>query len=95
MIINNESWFVAKDICDILGYSETNALIKRLDNEDFISAKLEGMNMKSTLINESGLYTSIIGSKLPTAREFKRWITHEVIPSNSANICDSVYSIIL
>ncbi|MBS4958833.1 MAG: phage antirepressor KilAC domain-containing protein [Clostridium sp.] len=77
----NEPWFVAKDVADTLGYSETNAMTKRLDEVDFISDKLEGMNMKSTLINESGLYSAILGSHLPTAKKFKRWVTGEVLPS--------------
>ena len=80
-IRNEEFWFVAKDISDILKYSETNAMTKRLDSDEVISDKLEGMNMKSTLINESGLYNAIIGSKLPEAKLFKKWITSEVLPS--------------
>ena len=80
-IRNEEFWFVAKDISDILKYSETNAMTKRLDSDEIISDKLEGMNMKSTLINESGLYNAIIGSKLPEAKLFKKWITSEVLPS--------------
>ena len=81
VLIKGEPHFVGKDVADILGYSETNAMTKRLDEEDFISAKLSGMNMKSTIINESGLYAAIIGSKLPQAKEFKYWVTHEVLPS--------------
>lgn len=81
VLIEGEPYFVGKDVADILGYSETNAMTKRLDEEDFISAKLSGMNMKSTIINESGLYAAIIGSKLPAAKEFKHWVTHEVLPS--------------
>lgn len=79
--INEKSYFIGKDVADVLGYSETNAMTKRLDEEDFISAKLEGMNMNSTLINESGLYSAIIGSRLPAAKKFKRWVTSEVLPS--------------
>jgi len=78
---NDEFWFVAKDIADILNYSETNAMTKRLDSDEIISDKLEGMNMKSILINESGLYNAIIGSKLPEAKQFKKWVTSEVLPS--------------
>lgn len=78
---NNEPWFVGKDVAEVLGYSETNAMTRRLDDEDFISTKLSGMNMKSTIINESGLYAAIIGSKLPNAKKFKRWVTSEVLPS--------------
>ena len=77
---NGNIWFVGKDIAKALGYTETNALTKRIDNEDFMSAKLEGMNMNSVLINESGLYSAILGSRLQKAKEFKRWVTSEVLP---------------
>lgn len=80
-IIDDEPWFIAKDVAFVLGYSETNAMTKRLDEEDTISAKLSGMNMRSILINESGLYTAVIGSTLPNAKRFKRWVTNEVLPS--------------
>ncbi|BBK75870.1 phage antirepressor [Clostridium butyricum] len=83
--INGESYFVAKDIAEKLGYSETNALTKRLDEDEFISDKLEGMNMKSILINESGLYNAVLGSKLPNAKKFKKWITRDVLPSIRKN----------
>lgn len=78
---NGEPWFVAKDIASILGYSETNTMTKRLDEDDFISTKMEGMNMKSILLSESGLYSAILGSKLPNAKRFKRWVTSEILPS--------------
>lgn len=78
---DRQPWFVGKDVADILGYSETNAMTKRLDEEDFISDKLEGMNMKSTLINESGLYSAVLGSHLPTAKKFRRWVTSDVLPT--------------
>lgn len=81
MLIKSEPWFVAKDVADILEYSETAQMTRRLDNEDSMSVKLTGMNMKSTIINESGLYEAIIGSKKKDARKFKRWITHEVLPT--------------
>lgn len=79
--IDNEPWFVAKDVSDILGYDQTSNMLKRIDEEDFMSSKLDGMNMKSTLINESGLYSAIIGSKKPEAKQFKRWVTSEVLPT--------------
>lgn len=81
LIKDNEPWFVAKDVAQILGYSETAAMNKRLDEDEFISAKLEGMNMNSTLINESGLYNAVLGSNKPEAKEFKKWVTSEVLPS--------------
>lgn len=81
VLIENEPWFVAKDVADILEYSDTQAMTRRLDKEDIMTDKLSGMNMKSTIINESGLYESIIGSKKKETRPFKRWITHEVLPT--------------
>lgn len=81
VVLDNEPWFVGKDVALALGYSETNAMTKRLDTEDSISAKLSGMNMKSILINESGLYAAIFGSKLESAKTFKRWVTAEVLPT--------------
>lgn len=81
VLIESEPWFVAKDVADILEYSDTQAMTRRLDKEDIMTDKLSGMNMKSTIINESGLYESIIGSKKKETRPFKRWITHEVLPT--------------
>lgn len=81
VLIKNEPWFVAKDVADILEYSDTQAMTRRLDKEDIMTDKLSGMNMKSTIINESGLYESIIGSKKKETRPFKHWITHEVLPT--------------
>lgn len=81
VLIENEPWFVAKDVADILEYSETAQMTRRLDKEDSMSVKLTGMNMKSTIINESGLYEAIIGSKKKEVKPFKRWITHEVLPT--------------
>lgn len=77
---DGQLWFVGKDVAEALGYSETNAMTKRLDDEDFISDKLEGMNMRSTLISESGLYSAVLGSKKEEAKKFKRWVTSEVLP---------------
>ena len=79
--INDEPWFVGKDVADILGYSDTQAMTRRLDDEDIMTNKLSGMNMKSTIINESGLYSAILGSKKPEAKQFKRWVTSEVLPT--------------
>jgi prophage antirepressor-like protein len=79
-IIKGIPYWVAKDVADILEYSETAMMTRRLDDDEFISAKLEGMNMKSTLITESGLYNAIIGSNKPNAKAFRKWITSEVLP---------------
>lgn len=83
--INDEPWFVGKDVASQLGYSDTNkAIAVHVDIED---KKLNDKSSSSfgqrgaTLINESGLYSLILGSKLPTAKKFKRWITSEVLPT--------------
>lgn len=86
--IDNEPWFVGKDVAEILGYSNTkDALISHVDEEDkriiqkSDNTTLDIPNRGLTLINESGLYALVLSSKLPTAKAFKRWITHDVIPS--------------
>lgn len=80
-VLDDEPWFVGKDVSDVLGYSETNAMTRRLNGDDFMSVKLSGMNMKSILINESGLYAAVMGSKLDSAKKFQRWVTKDVLPS--------------
>ena len=82
--INGEPWFVGKDVTDILGYSNPrDALAKHVDDDDRNTVAIrDGKgNPNQTIINESGLYALIIGSKLPTAKKFKRWVTSEVLPS--------------
>lgn len=82
--INKEPWFVGKDIASILGYANTSdALKKHVDKEDKGVAKCDTLGGKQTLtvINESGLYSLILSSKLPNAKKFKRWVTSEVLPS--------------
>ena len=83
--IGGEAWFVAKDISDKLGYAQTSNMMNRIDAEDSKSSVLDGMNMKSLLINESGLYSAILGSKLESAKRFKHWVTSEVLPSIRKN----------
>lgn len=82
---NGEPWFVGKDVADILGYSNTrDALAKHVDDEDKNSVAIcDGTpgNPNATIINESGLYSLILSSKLPTAKKFKHWVTSEVLPS--------------
>ena len=81
--IENEPYFAGKDVAEILGYTNTRkALIDHVDEEDKTSnetLRVNGTNL--TLINESGLYSLILKSKLPQAKQFKRWVTNEVIPS--------------
>ncbi|MBN9897778.1 BRO family protein [Bacillus thuringiensis] len=75
------TWFIAKDVANILEYSETSAMTRYLDEDELMSVKLTGMNMKSVLVNESGLYSAIMQSKKPQAKAFKKWVTSEVLPS--------------
>ena len=72
--IDGEWWAVAKDVAEALGYPETNAMTKRLNREDLISDKLSGMNMKSVLLSEFGIYDAVFGSHKKEAKEFKRWV---------------------
>lgn len=82
--IENEPYFVAKDVAEILGYSDTNQAIRmHVDEEDKLTRDFNGsgQNRQMYVINESGLYSLILKSKLPQARQFKRWVTNEVLPS--------------
>lgn len=81
---NGEPWFVGKDVAAILGYSDTaDAVKKHVDPEDKGVGEMPtpGGKQRIVLINESGLYSLILSSKLPTAKEFKHWVTSEVLPS--------------
>lgn len=82
--IDNEPWFVGKDAAEILGYTDTNQAIRNhVDDEDKLTRQFNGsgQNRDMTVINESGVYALVFSSKLPKAKEFKRWVTSEVIPS--------------
>lgn len=103
--INNQPWFVGKDVAQALGYLNTRkAIIDHVDTED----KMKGVincysighqNKKPIFINESGLYSLILSSKLPSAKKFKRWVTSEVLPSirknNAYNVSFSDKDILL
>lgn len=81
---NGEPWFVGKDVAAILGYSDTaDAVKKHVDPEDKGVGEMPtpGGKQRIMLINESGLYSLILSSKLPTAKKFKHWVTSEVLPS--------------
>lgn len=84
VIIDDEPYFVGKDVATVLGYSNTrDAIYKHVDNEDKGVAKCDtpsGMQ-EMTVINESGVYSLIFGSKLPNAKNFKHWVTTEVLPT--------------
>ena len=84
LLINDEPWFVGKDVTEILGYSNpSKALSDHVDEEDKLNNKsLSSLGQRGGwIINESGLYSLILSSKLPTAKKFKKWVTSEVLPS--------------
>lgn len=84
IIKDGEPYFVGKDVASILGYTaERNAIAAHVDEEDKLTHRFSasGQNREMTIINESGLYSLILSSKLPAAKKFKRWVTSEVLPS--------------
>jgi anti-repressor protein len=72
-------WFVAKDVCDILEISNPSDALKRLDDDERSRFNL-GRQGETNIVNEAGLYVLVLGSRKPEAHEFKRWVTHEVLP---------------
>ena len=89
MEINGEPWFVGRDIATALGYQDARKAVNAHTDEDDrtnrpVSDAL-GRNQDTTIINESGLYSLILGSRLENAKQFKRWVTSEVIPSIRKN----------
>lgn len=88
LMVDDEPWFVGKDVADALGYAQpSKAVIDHVDDEDKTFRMLStsdfqnGNLVKTAIINESGLYGLILGSKLPSAKKFKRWVTSEVLPA--------------
>lgn len=83
LTLDNEPWFVGRDVAQVLGYSNPQKAIRdHVDDEDRTVNELFTVNgTQGTLINESGLYSLVLSSKLPGAKAFKRWITSEVLPS--------------
>ena len=82
--IDDEPWMLAKDIADILGYTNTAKAIRdHVDDEDKLTERivLSGQTRSVVFINESGLYSLVLSSKLPSAKKFKRWVTSEVLPA--------------
>ena len=83
ILIDGDPWFVAADVCKALELEKTNRALSRLDDDEkgAHSVSTPGGRQRMSIISESGLYSLILGSRKPEARAFKRWITHEVIPS--------------
>ena len=82
VIINGEPWWVLKDVCGILGLTDTNRVTERLDDDELTRIKLVsgGQMREMYAVNEFGLYSVILRSDKPEARAFRRWVTHEVLP---------------
>lgn len=86
IVKNNEPWFVGKDVAEVLKYQNTNKAINDHVDEDDLTKCYPikdslGREQQTTLVNESGLYSLVLGSKLPTAKKFKHWVTSDVLPS--------------
>ena len=81
--VGGEPWFVATDVAKALGYGHTPHMTRRLDEDEkgVRSVDTPGGIQQVSVISEAGLYNAILGSKVPGAREFKRWVTHEVLPA--------------
>lgn len=78
--IDGEPWFVAVDVCRALEHSNVSSALERLDDDERSKLNL-GRQGETNIVNEPGLYTLVLGSRKPEAKAFKRWITHEVLPS--------------
>ena len=84
LMINDEPYFVGKDVAEVLGYQNGSRDVNRhVDEEDKLTHQISasGQNRNMTIINESGLYSLILKSKLPSAKKFKRWVTSDVLPT--------------
>lgn len=80
--VNGEPWFVAKGVSDVLGYSDAFEMTKRLDEDEKQNRQVTGFGPRGVItINESGLYSAILGSTKTEAKRFKKWVTSEVLPS--------------
>lgn len=84
MFLEGQPWFVAKDVCNILGVTNVTETLKRLEEDEFSTTEVIdsiGRSQQIYIINEYGLYQIVMTSKKKQAKEFKRWVTHDVLPS--------------
>lgn len=83
LAIDGEPWFVASDVAKALGYRMASDMTRRLDEDEkgTRSMRTPGGEQELSVISEAGLYSAVLGSKVPGARDFKRWVTHEVLPA--------------
>lgn len=82
-VIDNEPWFVAKDVCDVLCVKQADDAVRRLDEDEKLTLLVTGSGQARNMwhINESGLYTLVLQSRKPEAKTFRKWVTSEVLPS--------------
>ena len=76
---NGETWFIASDVCSALGLANVTNAVRRLDDDETTLISIKGREMNA--VNESGLYSLVLSSRKPEAKDFKRWITHDVVPA--------------
>lgn len=76
-----QTWWVLKDVCEVLGIRNATDVAKRLDQDEVTRFNLGGLSGQSNIVNETGLYRIVLRSDKPEAREFQRWVTHDVLPS--------------
>ena len=84
VMINKEPWFVVRDVIGHLGLGNVTEAMRRLDEDEFSSTEVTdslGRSQETYVVNEPGLYNLILGSRKQEAKRFKRWVTHEVLPS--------------
>lgn len=79
-LIDDEPWFAASDVCDILGIGNVSQAMTRLDDDERTLISNEGHLVPTNVVSEAGLFSLILGSRKPEAKSFKRWVTHEVLP---------------
>ncbi|MCL6444203.1 MAG: phage antirepressor KilAC domain-containing protein [Alicyclobacillus sp.] len=83
VMIDGEPWWIAKDVCNVLEIGNITWALKRLDEDEFSSTKVtdsSGRSQQMYVVNEPGLYSLILGSRKPEAKQFKRWVVHDVLP---------------
>lgn len=83
VVMNEEPWFVAKDVCEVLELDDARKAVDRLDEDERILIPVTdslGRTQETWAVNEAGLYSLVLGSRKPEAKQFKRWVTHEVLP---------------
>ena len=84
ILVDEQPWFVAADVCSALGIANVTQALARLDDDEQALCSIEGLsrgNDQANIINESGLYSLVLGSRKPTAKRFKKWVTSEVLPA--------------